>query len=186
MKHIPTSSYCYKNQTPQKIVSKICANNLHNLTPAIGTHNAMNLEKTKQIINALPQELIDRIRESGKRKCISVIEPIVPYKKQRTLRENTPTVTQNKSAFVVPNIVQLDHDYCSHSTICLKGDKKKDSGFESAEEEERTVIEKQPVIKNADGKLMVSLLKVSDPFHINLLLSHLLYKVLPIFGIRIL
>lgn len=114
-------------------------------------------------MNALPQELINRIRESGKRKCISVIEPIVPNKKQRTSRslENAMPISQNKTpTFVVPYTVQLDHDYCGHSNARPKSDKKKDSGFESAEEEERTIIEKQPMVKNADGKLMVSLLKV--------------------------
>lgn len=107
--------------------------------------------------------MINRIRESGKRKCISVIEPIVPTKKQRASRtiEQPPTSELNKSSAVIPNTVQLDHDYCSHSSVRPKmNSKKKDSGFESADEEERTIIEKQPMIKNADGKLMVSLLKV--------------------------
>lgn len=121
---------------------------------------ATNLDKNKQIMNALPQELINRIRESGKRKCISVIEPIVPNKKLRTARATEPAVTQTKNSFMAPNIVQLDHDYCCLSKTRSKTDKKKDSGFESAEEDERTIIEKQPMVKNADGKLMVSLLKV--------------------------
>lgn len=157
-------SICSAYQTSHDMIPKVCANNLYNLPQKTGSNNTTNLEKSKQIMSALPQELIDRIRESGKRKCISVIEPIVPHKKQRTSRsaEISTTVVQNKSAYVVPNTVQLDHDYCGHSNVQLKKERKKDSGFESAEEEERTVIEKQPVVKNADGKLMVSLLKVRD------------------------
>ncbi|KAJ8985029.1 hypothetical protein NQ317_016940 [Molorchus minor] len=54
--------------------------------------------------------------------------------------------------------VQLDHDYCSNGSY--PDHLKKDSGFESAEEDERTIIGKQPMVKNADGKLMVSLLKI--------------------------
>lgn len=144
------------------MISNICVNNFSNsLTrPSL---IARTMDKNKQIINGLPQELIKRIKESGKRKCISVIEPIVPNKKQRTSRTIEPLVSTtqtNSSTFIVPNTVQLDHDYCSHTNVRSKNDKKKDSGFESAEEEERTVVEKQPMVKNADGKLMVSLLKV--------------------------
>lgn len=135
--------------------------NVNNSTTKPASVNATNGDKNKQIMNALPQELINRIRESGKRKCISVIEPIVPNKKQRISRtlENSSPAIQKAPSFVVPNTVQLDHDYCYNSNV-PKNDKKKDSGFESAEEDERTVIEKQPMVKTADGKLMVSLLKV--------------------------
>lgn len=150
-----------ENSTDQK--GNICAN-INNSSTKLASVNATNGDKNKQIMNALPQELINRIRESGKRKCISVIEPIVPNKKQRIARtlENSPPTIQNKaSSFVVPNTVQLDHDYCYNSNV-PRNDKKKDSGFESAEEDERTVIEKQPMVKNADGKLMVSLLKVCN------------------------
>lgn len=156
----------HREQKPQKTYSNICANNPSSpyFKPV-----STNIDKNKQITNILPQELINRIKESGKRKCISVIEPIVPNKKQRVSRtaETSSHVAQTKSIFVVPNTVQLDHDYCSHPNVS-KNDKKKDSGFESAEEEERTVIEKQPMVKNADGKLMVSLLKVSYVFFLYL------------------
>lgn len=156
-----TTAISGENFTDQK--GNNCAN-INNASNKPASVNATHGDKNKQIMNALPQELINRIRESGKRKCISVIEPIVPNKKQRIARtlENSPLAIQNKApSFVVPNTVHLDHDYCYNSNV-PKNDKKKDSGFESAEEDERTVIEKQPMVKNADGKLMVSLLKVCD------------------------
>lgn len=56
--------------------------------------------------------------------------------------------------------VQLDHDYCSSPSIYPKHPKK-DSGFESSEEDERSTLRKQPTVKNEDGRLMVSLLKVN-------------------------
>lgn len=160
----------HTEKKPQKTNSNISAHNSN--SPYFKPVSTL-MEKNKQIMTALPQELINRIKESGKRKCISVIEPIVPNKKQRVSRtaESSGHIAQTKSIFVVPNTVQLDHDYCSHS----KTDKKKDSGFESAEEEERTVIEKQPMVKNADGKLMVSLLKVSFLFsYVSQIFAHLI------------
>lgn len=159
---MPVLTESIADHNSHKSISNIWVNNLNVSSTRPNSVLAANIDKNKQILNALPQELINRIRESGKRKCIAVIEPIVPNKKQRASRTvDTPTtITQTKPTFVVPNIVQLDHDYCSFSSSRTKNDKKKDSGFESGEEEERTVIEKQPMVKNADGKLMVSLLKV--------------------------
>ncbi|KAG5888045.1 hypothetical protein JTB14_032854 [Gonioctena quinquepunctata] len=120
--------------------------------------------KNKQIIDSLPQELINRIKESRKRKTISVIPPI-PAKKPRGPRvqeAGAQVAPRNKAIKKVGSAetVQLDHDYCSLASPYPKNPKK-DSGFESAEEDDRTIIGKQPTVKNADGKLMVSLLKVN-------------------------
>ncbi|KAI4462105.1 peroxisome proliferator activated receptor gamma coactivator 1 pgc-1 -related [Holotrichia oblita] len=52
--------------------------------------------------------------------------------------------------------VQMDHDYCISANSS-----KKDSGFSSCEEDERSLLRNQPTVKTADGKLMVSLLKVN-------------------------
>lgn len=118
--------------------------------------------KSKQILAALPQELIMRIKESGKRKPISVIPPI-PNKKRcaSRIQETGAQMARNKLLKLVNSeAVQLDHDYCSSPSPYPKNPKK-DSGFESAEEDERAVLRNQPTVKNADGKLMVSLLKVN-------------------------
>lgn len=118
--------------------------------------------KSKQILEALPPELITRIKESGKRKPISVIPPI-PNKKRCGLKtqEAVTPVSRNKLLKLANSeTVQLDHDYCSTLSPYPKNPKK-DSGFESAEEDERTLLKNQPTVKNADGKLMVSLLKVN-------------------------
>nr|XP_023024188.1 peroxisome proliferator-activated receptor gamma coactivator 1-alpha [Leptinotarsa decemlineata]XP_023024189.1 peroxisome proliferator-activated receptor gamma coactivator 1-alpha [Leptinotarsa decemlineata] len=115
----------------------------------------------KQIMDSLPQELIARIKESGKRKTISVIPPM-PAKKRGGPRMHDAMMASNKENRNTSraDTVQLDHDYCSLATPYPKHPKK-DSGFESAEEDDRPIIGKQPTVKNADGKLMVSLLKVN-------------------------
>lgn len=122
-----------------------------------------DVAKSKQILEALPQELIKRIKESGKRKPISVIPPI-PNKKPRLgprAQESAPHIVKNKfSKLVNSEAVQLDHDYCSSLSPYPKNPKK-DSGFESSEEDERAILRNQPTVKNADGKLMVSLLKAN-------------------------
>lgn len=103
-----------------------------------------------------------RIKESGKRKPISVIPPI-PNKKRcgPRMQEAGAQIARNKLLQLVSSeAVQLDHDYCSSPSPYPKNPKK-DSGFESAEEDERAVLRNQPTVKNADGKLMVSLLKVN-------------------------
>lgn len=117
--------------------------------------------KSKQILEALPQELIKRIKASGKRKPISVIPPI-PNKKPRLgprVQESSQQLVKNKiPKNLKSDVVQLDHDYCSSLSPYPKNPKK-DSGFESSEEDERAILRNQPTVKNADGKLMVSLLK---------------------------
>lgn len=117
--------------------------------------------KSKQILEALPQELIKRIKASGKRKPISVIPPI-PNKKPRLgprVQESSQQLVKNKiPKNVKSDVVHLDHDYCSSLSPYPKNPKK-DSGFESSEEDERAILRNQPTVKNADGKLMVSLLK---------------------------
>lgn len=118
--------------------------------------------KSKQILEALPQELITRIKESGKRKPISVIPPI-PNKKRCSskIHETAIQTTKNKLLNLANSeTVHLDHDYCSALSPYPKNPKK-DSGFESAEEDERTLLKNQPTVRNTDGKLMVSLLKVN-------------------------
>lgn len=118
--------------------------------------------KSRQILEALPPELITRIKESGKRKPISVIPPI-PNKKRCGLKSQEAITPVCKNKFLKlanTETVHLDHDYCSSLSPYPKNPKK-DSGFESAEEDERTLLKNQPTVKNADGKLMVSLLKVN-------------------------
>ncbi|CAH1119187.1 unnamed protein product [Phaedon cochleariae] len=129
--------------------------------------------KNKQIIDCLPQELINRIKQSGKRKTISVIDPVLPTKKRGHHRDSSGGP---KAAPLPPSgleRVRLDHDYCASGGTGRGGSggagvypkhPKMDSGFESAEEEEqqRAVMGGQPMVKNADGKLMVSLLKVNS------------------------
>lgn len=114
--------------------------------------------KNKQIIDALPQELIQRINESGKRKTITVIPPI-PTNKKRPARfvDNLP---RSKIPKFISERVHVEHDYCSVAFSYPK-EPKKDSGFESAEEDERSIIRNQKMVKNADGTLMVSLLKIN-------------------------
>lgn len=115
--------------------------------------------QNRKVLNELPQDLISRIKESRKRKTIAVIPPI-PNKKRGgpKVQENAAPVVLNKPVKVeVVSSVTLDHDYCSkpyHEQI------KKEQTFTSIEEDERAIIMKQPMVKNADGKLMVSLLKV--------------------------
>ena len=124
------------------------------------TSESQTYVKNKQILDALPQELIARINESGKRKTITVIPPI-PNKKRGAVR-SVDAVSQhrNKIAKTSPNEqVQLDHDYCAAASPYPK-EPRKDSGFQS-EEDDRSVIRNQPTVKTADGKLMVSLLKVN-------------------------
>ncbi|XP_057667479.1 uncharacterized protein LOC130900704 isoform X2 [Diorhabda carinulata] len=119
----------------------------------------------KQIADSLPPELIARIKESGKRKTISVIDPI-PARKRGYPRPHDISNQQSKkkinnSVQTTVDAIHLDHTYCSVGLAQYPKNPKKDSGFESAEEDDRTVIGTQPTVKNADGKLMVSLLKVN-------------------------
>ncbi|KAF5291185.1 hypothetical protein FQA39_LY14427 [Lamprigera yunnana] len=117
----------------------------------------------KQILDALPEELIIKIKASSKRRLVPVIDAM-PHKKrskkmQPELSTNVTVPTYEKT--IKNECVQLDHDYCSQSTPYPKHPQK-DSGFESAEEDEqRSILKKQPTVKGADGKLMVSLLKVN-------------------------
>ncbi|CAG9865257.1 unnamed protein product [Phyllotreta striolata] len=129
--------------------------------------NQPPLTPNKQILDSLPKELIERIRESSKRKSISVIPPI-PARKRGAPPAGPPSKKPKPLEAPPPvgiETVRLDHDYCcASSTVGLKHYPKvpmKDSGFESADEDDRTLIAKQPMVKNVDGKLMVSLLKVN-------------------------
>lgn len=109
---------------------------------------------SRQILDSLPQELINRIKESGKRKPITVIQPIPNNRKRSRVQEPVKTLPPTSS-----ETVHLDHDYCSSSSPSSQISMK-DSGFVSSEEDDRSVISRQPTVKNADGTLMVSLLKV--------------------------
>ncbi|CAH1964974.1 unnamed protein product [Acanthoscelides obtectus] len=125
----------------------------------------------------LPQDLLDRMKESAKRKPISVIPPI-PAKRRHGNRskaqDQKPTPQAQPQAPACSDYIYLDHNYCSTSTSSASSVQgspasyrempKKDSGFESAEDELKDTIdvhERQPMVKGADGKLMVSLLKVN-------------------------
>lgn len=123
--------------------------------------NNNSKETSRQILNALPTELINRIRQNSKRKPITVIPPIIPVKKRSQSIQNPP----EKAVTII-----LDHTYCTKSDLKndLKAENKiltiprKDSGFSSAEEDEqRAILRLQPKVKNADGTLMVSLLKAN-------------------------
>ncbi|XP_065173791.1 uncharacterized protein srl [Atheta coriaria] len=157
--------------------------------------------KNKQILDALPTELIDRIRASSKRKPVQLIEPIAPTKRRmmnnnthsqspahikdpiansplanRIINSNinnnhgiqTTTTNGNKfmnTVFKMTQNVMLDHDYCTyalptHGVVKDGPNSAKDSGFSSAEEDEK-IIRTQPTIKSSNGKLMVSLLKTN-------------------------
>ncbi|CAG9834104.1 unnamed protein product [Diabrotica balteata] len=142
-------------ETPQKVSDS-------RQKPSVCSESTTSITPNKQILDYLPQELIERIKESGKRKPISVIPPI-PTKKRGCprMQEAGAQLSRNKMIKLVGD-VHLDHNYCSLNTVeSYPKNPKKDSGFESAEEEERTVIGNQPTVKTADGKLMVSLLKVN-------------------------
>ncbi|KAJ8918793.1 hypothetical protein NQ315_011077 [Exocentrus adspersus] len=122
----------------------------------------------RKVLNELSQDLIYRMKESRKRKAVSIIPP-VPNKKycSTKIQETTPSGTVQKSVNVNPhqqvnvdtvkpmstvvNSVELDHDYCAKS--CQQPIK--------CEKDDRAIMMKQPMVKNADGKLMVSLLKVN-------------------------
>ncbi|XP_050504895.1 uncharacterized protein LOC114325063 isoform X2 [Diabrotica virgifera virgifera] len=142
-------------ETPQKVSDS-------RQKPSVCSESTTSNTPNKQILDYLPQELIERIKESGKRKPISVIPPI-PTKKRGCprMQEACAQLSRNKMIKLVGD-VHLDHNYCSMNMVeSYPKNPKKDSGFESAEEEERTVIGNQPTVKTADGKLMVSLLKVN-------------------------
>ncbi|GJQ76040.1 hypothetical protein Trydic_g18091 [Trypoxylus dichotomus] len=119
--------------------------------------NRKDQAKSKQILESLPEELINRIKQSSKRKSISVIPPIPNKKRGKPL---IPTgaciVNTSQTSNSCETVIQMDHDYCISSNSS-----KKDSGFSSCEEDERSLLRNQPTVKMADGKLMVSLLKVN-------------------------
>lgn len=156
----------------------------HPSSPTISlTESTTSLTPNKQILDSLPRELIARIKESGKRKPISVIPPIPAKKRGGPRMQEMAQLNRNKiTKLVTMETVQLDHDYCSFGARdeTYPKNPKKDSGFESAEEDDRTIIGKQPTVKNADGKLMVSLLKVCVIK--NDILQFLIYIFLKVFS----
>ncbi|KAK9716880.1 RNA recognition motif [Popillia japonica] len=121
--------------------------------PDISDDNRKDSAKSKQILESLPEELINRIKQSSKRKLISLIPPI-PNKKRG--KQIIPSIgvsvvnTNNTNMINTCEItVQMDHDYCISANSS-----KKDSGFSSCEEDERSLLRNQPTVKTADGKLM--------------------------------
>lgn len=149
-----------EKKEPEKTVSKT-VDNKTTKPKTCESSSSHNYVKNKQILDALPQELIARINESGKRKTITVIPPI-PTKKRGAVRALDSVSSPRSKIIKVANNeqVQFDHDYCAAPSPYPK-EPQKDSGFQSSEEDDRSVIRNQPTVKTADGKLMVSLLKVN-------------------------
>lgn len=122
----------------------------------------VEVQKNKQIRDALPAELINRIKASSKRKVVSVIEPVLP--RRGTKRSHTQMVqntfeNSHKPVKAELPFVHTDHNYCSLSSPYPKCPKK-DSGFASGDDDDQcSVLKSQPIVKGANGKLMVSLLK---------------------------
>lgn len=155
-----------KPQAAAQNIEKAVKSSDSSESPKYLKENSFNTVKHKQIIDGLPQELINRIKESGKRKGISLIDPVPTIKKKKNQEILPPIKAVNSS---IPETIRLDHDYCTTSTPYPKNPKK-DSGFESAEEEDKA-LRNQPVVKNADGKLMVSLLKVNTIRNANAIIN---------------
>lgn len=160
---------------PEAVLNEVVPESVAKVEAAIKVEPAVKVEpapkvdpssdaqdENKQILDALPRELIMKINASSKRRVVPVIDAIPNKKRSRKTQE----VASSSSPPDVPKIVKtesvcLDHDYCSQPTPYPKYPQK-DSGFESAEEEEqRNILKKQPTVKGADGKLMVSLLKIN-------------------------
>ncbi|XP_019872715.2 uncharacterized protein LOC109600958 isoform X2 [Aethina tumida] len=153
-----------EKETPQKAISQDIKPELPKpeLTPTpinkSSTTSSSDNNKNTAILDQLPKELIDRIKESGKRKPISVIPPMPSRKRGARCHDAGAPQRVLKVPEQTPDTVKLDHDYCTVQTGYSKYPKK-DSGFESSEEDDN--IKRQPIVKNTDGKLMVSLLKVN-------------------------
>lgn len=141
------------------------------------TQTKLEADRHKLIIDALPQELINRIKQCSKRKVISVI-PAKPTRKrgrpanssrsdEKTIQVADDTKSQQNnellerikisedSLFFNRNNVRIDHDYCVKTAPVdsKQCSSKKDSGFESAEEEDKCSMK---------GKTMVSILKSNN------------------------
>lgn len=144
----------------------------------------------KNIQDSLPIELIQKIKASGHKKSISVI-PAMPSKKQRGAKQEplTPKNFRNKLIKIPSNeSIQADHDYCSVSPPTIpknnirrssdeSSERKRDSNKQiddtalRIEQQIKNAINKQknndllmkyqPTVKNANGQLMVSLLKTN-------------------------
>ncbi|XP_050310541.1 peroxisome proliferator-activated receptor gamma coactivator-related protein 1 isoform X2 [Anthonomus grandis grandis] len=131
----------------------------------------------RQVLASLPQDLINRIKESssGKRKPITVIQPIPPAnvkKKGKSEKSEPPTpppgVKEEEEEEEPPKVpvdcatVHLDHSYCSTAKQIVSSKNRNSTGFSGVKEEDKGgIISRQPTVKNADGTLMVSLLKAN-------------------------
>ncbi|XP_066145906.1 titin homolog isoform X2 [Euwallacea fornicatus] len=127
------------------------------------------LTESSHFMNCYPTELINRIKESGKRKTITVIDPI-PHNhiKRRKVHDSCNKVVVKTVSPINRHTVQLDHNYCTKKITDNNNvgiakapvSNKKDPVFTvSSDEDKKKVINGQPMKKNADGTLMVSLLK---------------------------
>lgn len=128
--------------------------------------------KRESCKDEISPDLLQRLKEASKKRTIAVIPPVAITKKRGkaesiTKKNNFPN-NENSHNESKTEIIHLDHDYCNHTSNSSanssianhKQTRIADSGFESAEEDEKT-IGNQPTVKNADGKLMVSLLKAN-------------------------
>ncbi|KAK5645535.1 hypothetical protein RI129_006835 [Pyrocoelia pectoralis] len=151
---------CYQPE-PIPTTSAVVVKSESNASPVVETERNVDApDENKQILDALPRELIMKINASSKRRVVPVIDAMPNKKRSRKLQE-TSTSSPEVSKPIKTEPIHLDHDYCSQSTPYPKYPQK-DSGFESAEEDEqRNILRKQPTVKGADGKLMVSLLKIN-------------------------
>ncbi|XP_066247685.1 serine-rich adhesin for platelets [Euwallacea similis] len=128
------------------------------------------LTESSHFMNCYPTELINRIKESGKRKTITVIDPI-PHNhiKRRKIQDSCNKVVVKTVSPINRHTVQLEHNYCTKKVannsnvgiVKAPVSNKKDTAFtlSSSDDDNKKVINGQPMTKNADGTLMVSLLK---------------------------
>lgn len=151
-----TKPVSVKTEPEHKTLPNTQQNTTKQPKPATSTTTA----NKSQIRESLPQDLIDRIKESGKRKPITVIQPIANRKVKPVKPVGPPKLVPIQMSKT--DMVKLDHNYCStKSSSNVPVVIKKDSGFVSSEDDDKTIISRQPTVKNADGTLMVSLLKAN-------------------------
>ncbi|XP_060529333.1 uncharacterized protein LOC132703843 isoform X2 [Cylas formicarius] len=133
--------------TPKLLFNQTDANSCKMEAVASGTFTGNSSKK--QVLDYLPQEVIDRIRESGKRKPITVIEPIA------NCRRGVKNQNINTHCISISNVVYLDHNYCGSLSYLSK----KDSGFHSAEEDDRNT--RRQFAPNNERKSSLSVLKAN-------------------------
>ncbi|XP_056638661.1 uncharacterized protein LOC130446414 isoform X3 [Diorhabda sublineata] len=125
-----------------------------------------NNQKRKRKRQKHSNEKEEETRENKKKKINPIPARKRGYPRPQDISNQQSKKKINNSVQTTVDAIHLDHTYCSVGLAQYPKNPKKDSGFESAEEDDRTVIGTQPTVKNADGKLMVSLLKVNT-IHLN-------------------